>query len=83
MREDPVYRRKLDADVPVCDDAALRGNARLDQVCLHAEPVQSPLPGGGAGNEPVLRRDWRWSYSRELILGASEYSVGLTYDFLS
>ena len=46
--------------VPAGHAAAHRRVERIHQVHLDAEPLQPDLPGGGEGDEPILRRDWRW-----------------------
>ncbi|KAJ4169271.1 hypothetical protein NW754_001355 [Fusarium falciforme] len=37
----------------ICPDAVYGPEPQLDQVCEHAEPLLTLLPGGGAGDEQV------------------------------
>ena len=54
-----VHRRQLDVRVAVRQGAARGRDPRLDQVRVHAEPLQPDLPRGRAGDDPAVRRPGR------------------------
>ena len=49
-----LHRREQHARVAVREGAAHRRAPRLRQVRLDAEPLQPPLPRGGAGDDPAV-----------------------------
>ena len=57
--EGALHRGVVDVRLAVRHDAARRGAERVDEVRLHAEPLQPHLPRGGARDAPALPRPGR------------------------
>src|SRR5579863_5762024 len=56
VRQSPLYRGQQHVRLAVRQGAARGRTPRLDPVRLHAEPLQPAVPGGGAGDDPAVRR---------------------------